>query len=102
MKNLAPAVLVLLLPLICGRHRSPAFGTTPPPIVSVVQSVARERWAAPGKADAVAFGRHFIANPDLLERIRSGYPLARHNRDTFYTFDAQGYTDYPTYSATTN
>ncbi len=54
------------------------------------------------EADAVAFGRHFIANPDLPERIRRGYPLARHNRDTFYTFDAQGYTDYPTYSATTN
>jgi len=55
-----------------------------------------------GEADAVAFGRHFIANPDLPERIRRGYPLARYNRDTFYTFDAQGYTDYPTYSATMN
>jgi len=54
------------------------------------------------EADAVAFGRHFIANPDLPERIRRGYPLARHNRDTFYTFDARGYTDYSTYSATTN
>lgn len=48
-----------------------------------------------GDADAVAFGRHFIANPDLPERIRRGRPLARHDRDTFYTFDARGYTDYP-------
>jgi N-ethylmaleimide reductase len=46
-------------------------------------------------ADAVAFGRHFIANPDLPRRIRDGLPLARHDRDTFYTFDARGYTDYP-------
>jgi membrane fusion protein, multidrug efflux system len=42
MKNLAPTVLVLLLPLICGCHRSPALGTTSPPIVSVVQPVSRE------------------------------------------------------------
>jgi 2,4-dienoyl-CoA reductase-like NADH-dependent reductase (Old Yellow Enzyme family) len=55
-----------------------------------------------GDADAVAFGRHFIANPDLPVRIRRGYPLARHDRDTFYTFDARGYTDYPAYSATAN
>ena len=52
-----------------------------------------------GDADAVAFGRHFIANPDLPVRIRRGYPLARHDRDTFY---ARGYTDYPAYSATAN
>ena len=55
-----------------------------------------------GDADAVAFGRHFIANPDLPVRIRRGYPLARHDRDTFYSFDARGYTDYPAYSATAN
>jgi N-ethylmaleimide reductase len=55
-----------------------------------------------GDADAVAFGRHFIANPDLPTRIRHGYPLARHDRDTFYTFDARGYTDYPPYSPMAN
>jgi hypothetical protein len=35
-------------------------------------------------------------------RIRRGYPLARHDRDTFYPFDARSYTDYPAYSATAN
>ena len=48
-----------------------------------------------GDADLVAFGRHFISNPDLVERIRKGRPLERYDRDTFYTFDARGYTDYP-------
>ncbi len=52
-----------------------------------------------GTLDAVAFGRHFIANPDLPRRIREGLPLAPHNRSTFYTFDAKGYTDYPAYDA---
>ena len=51
-----------------------------------------------GNADLVAFGRHFVANPDLVERIRLGLPLNPYNRDTFYTFDAKGYTDYPFYA----
>jgi N-ethylmaleimide reductase len=50
-----------------------------------------------GDADLVAFGRHFVANPDLPKRIRLGLPLNAYNRDTFYTFDARGYTDYPFY-----
>ena len=48
-----------------------------------------------GDADLVAFGRHFIANPDLPERIRQGLPLTRYDRSTFYGGDARGYTDYP-------
>lgn len=48
-----------------------------------------------GDADLVAFGRHFIGNPDLPERIRNGWPLAAHDRETFYGGDARGYTDYP-------
>jgi N-ethylmaleimide reductase len=51
-----------------------------------------------GAADAVAFGRHFLANPDLPRRIRQSLPLAEHHRETFYTFDAHGYTDYPLYA----
>ena len=43
----------------------------------------------------IAFGRAFIANPDLPERIRSEYDLNKYNRKTFYTHDAIGYTDYP-------
>lgn len=52
-----------------------------------------------GAADAVAFGRHFVSNPDLPDRIRRNLPLAPYDRDTFYTFDARGYTDYPSYTA---
>lgn len=49
-----------------------------------------------GDADLVAFGRHFISNPDLPERLRQGLPLTRYDRSTFYGGDARGYTDYPT------
>jgi NADH:flavin oxidoreductases, Old Yellow Enzyme family len=53
---------------------------------------------AAGKADAVSFGLPFIANPDLVERFRSGAPLAKVDRNNLYTGDgndALGYTDYP-------
>jgi N-ethylmaleimide reductase len=52
-----------------------------------------------GKLDAVAFGKPFIANPDLPERIRDGAPLAEADPATFYTWDAKGYTDYPRHAA---
>ena len=52
---------------------------------------------AKGDADAVAFGRHFVANPDLPKRIKLGAPLNPYDRNTFYTFDARGYIDYPLY-----
>jgi N-ethylmaleimide reductase len=48
-----------------------------------------------GRADAVAFGRQFIANPDLPERLRQGAPLNAYHRATFYGGGAAGYTDYP-------
>lgn len=53
---------------------------------------------AEGKADAASFGYAFITNPDLVERFRTGAPLAKANRATFYTGngdDRVGYTDYP-------
>jgi N-ethylmaleimide reductase len=50
-------------------------------------------------AAAVAFGRYFVSNPDLPKRIQEGLPLTDYDRDTFYTFDARGYTDYPAYAA---
>lgn len=50
---------------------------------------------AAGDADLVAFGRHFISNPDLPERFKRGLPLNAYNRSTFYGGDARGYTDYP-------
>lgn len=48
-----------------------------------------------GACDAVAFGRLYIANPDLPERIRSGSSLNKYNRATFYGGTEKGYTDYP-------
>ena len=48
-----------------------------------------------GIADAVAFGRHFVANPDLPLRIKGGLALTKYDRDTFWTFDSVGYNDYP-------
>jgi N-ethylmaleimide reductase len=50
-----------------------------------------------GDADLVAFGRHFISNPDLPERIKINFPLTSYNRATFYGGDRHGYTDYPFY-----
>lgn len=51
---------------------------------------------AEGRADAVAFGRDFIATPDLPERFRRGLPLNDQDPATFYAGGAEGYTDYPT------
>jgi N-ethylmaleimide reductase len=50
---------------------------------------------AAGHADAIAFGRIFISNPDLPRRLRLGYPLTPYNRATFYGGEEAGYTDYP-------
>jgi N-ethylmaleimide reductase len=50
---------------------------------------------ASGRADLVAFGRPFIANPDLGRRLREGQPWARLDRNTLYGGGPQGYTDYP-------
>lgn len=49
-----------------------------------------------GLADLVAFGRSFIANPDLVERLRKDASLNAPSPETFYTPGAEGYTDYPT------
>lgn len=46
-------------------------------------------------ADLVAFGRPFIANPDLVERLKRGAPLAQLDQATLYGGGAKGYTDYP-------
>ncbi|MDR3454275.1 MAG: alkene reductase [Rhodoferax sp.] len=46
-------------------------------------------------ADLVAFGKTFIANPDLVQRLRQGAPFNEPDRSTFYGGGAKGYTDYP-------
>jgi 2,4-dienoyl-CoA reductase-like NADH-dependent reductase (Old Yellow Enzyme family) len=50
---------------------------------------------ASGAADAVAFGKLFISNPDLVERFRQNAPLNRWDAQTFYAAGPKGYTDYP-------
>ena len=47
-------------------------------------------------ADLVAFGKPFIANPDLVRRLREGAPLNVPDKATFYGGGAKGYIDYPT------
>ncbi|MDO5511744.1 alkene reductase [Corynebacterium sp.] len=54
-----------------------------------------ERLLEFGDADFVGFGRPYIANPDLPERLAAGAPLHRHDRRTFYSGGAEGYLTYP-------
>jgi N-ethylmaleimide reductase len=53
-------------------------------------------------ADLVAFGRPFISNPDLVDRFRNGWPLApSEDMATWFSFEKEGYTDYPVYDIST-
>jgi N-ethylmaleimide reductase len=51
-------------------------------------------------ADLIAFGKPFISNPDLVDRLKKGAPLNDWDKNTFYGGGAKGYTDYPTLKAT--
>jgi N-ethylmaleimide reductase len=55
-----------------------------------------EAWLRQGKADLIAFGREFLANPDLPERFRERVALNPGDPSTYYGGGAKGYTDYPT------
>jgi N-ethylmaleimide reductase len=55
-----------------------------------------EEWLEEGRADLIAFGRRFLANPDLPERFRLRAPLNPDDPSTYYGGGAKGYTDYPT------
>lgn len=63
-----------------------AGGYTPELAVDAVSS---------SKVDAVSFGRYFISNPDLPERIKQNIALTKYDRSTFYGGGEKGYTDYP-------
>jgi NADPH2 dehydrogenase len=78
-----------------------AWGTERPAIVAGGYSAesAREATSAggiyEGRKVAIAFGRHYVSNPDLVFRVREGVPLAPYDRTTFYEVGAKkGYTDY--------
>ena len=58
-----------------------------------------EKQLAAGAADLIAFGKPFISNPDLVERLKTGAPLNDWDKNTFYGGGAKGYTDYPTLAA---
>ena len=62
------------------------------------RDLANETIAA-GEADMIAFGRHFIGNPDLVERLRRNAPLFDAPQEAYYGGGAQGYTDFPTLEA---
>jgi N-ethylmaleimide reductase len=83
---------------IAAQHLRPKFSRT---LIAAggFTPASAEAIVSLGDADLVAFGRHFISNPDLPERIRQGLPLTRYDRSTFYGGDARGYTDYPTAEA---
>jgi len=55
------------------------------------------RLIAEGSADLIAFGRPYIANPDLVQRFAAGAPLAEVDWETVYASGAHGYSDYSTY-----
>ncbi|MFI6662706.1 alkene reductase [Streptomyces sp. NPDC050523] len=55
-----------------------------------------DHWLGPG-ADLISFGRAFIANPDLVERLRTGLPIAPVDEATYYQGGDAGYSSYPAY-----
>lgn len=78
---------------VCGLFRDAFSG----PLIASggFTKASAEALIASGHADAVAFGRSFIANPDLPYRLSIDAPLNPYNRATFYGGGAEGYTDYP-------
>jgi len=58
--------------------------------LETAEAALRDGWA-----DAVAFGKAFVANPDLPERLRTGAPLTPPHPETFYAHGPEGYVDYP-------
>ena len=74
---------------------NPTVPMTPPR----VERAAADRWLGLG-ADVVAFGRAYLSNPDLVERLRLGLPLAPDDEATWYQGGDEGYLTYPAYRHT--
>jgi N-ethylmaleimide reductase len=93
------AYLAVFEPLAGGPRHSPAMRRAFGGAFIVnggYDATTAEAALAMGDADLVAFGRPFIANPDLPERIAKGAPWSAPDPSTFYGGGAKGYTDYPT------
>jgi len=88
-------------PALDDDYRRALRAAHPGPIVGAgsYDLAKAERLLGAGLVDAAAFGRSFIANPDLPRRLADGLPLNPPRPETFYGGDAEGYTDYPAYGA---
>lgn len=107
-QDLGLAYLHVIEPIAAGFMERPAN-----PVIARVRVIFRgaiiqngsfdgataEACVAADQADAVSFGRPYIANPDLVTRLCHGLPLAEANMDNAYVGEAQGYTDYPCWVA---
>jgi N-ethylmaleimide reductase len=85
--------------LVALRHAWPgALVVNPAVPLSPKQSdrAAADHWLGLG-ADLISFGRAFLANPDLVDRLRTGAPIAPADESTFYTGGDAGYLTYPTH-----
>ncbi len=93
----APKPLPATIESICSNFRAAGSGA-----IILSGGYERERAEADlqsGDADLVAFGRPYIANPDLVERMSNNNEIATPDKETFYTPGATGYTDYSRFSA---
>jgi 2,4-dienoyl-CoA reductase-like NADH-dependent reductase (Old Yellow Enzyme family) len=79
-----------ILPLLKYRFNGPIIANEGFTKESAQEAISQ------GWADAVAFGNDYIANPDLVERLRNDAPLSTGHADTTYTHGAEGYLDSPT------
>lgn len=79
-----------MVELIREKYRGPLI------IAGGFDQDSAEVWLDQGKADLIAFGRKFLANPDLPERFRQRAPLNADDPTTYYGGGAKGYVDYPT------
>jgi N-ethylmaleimide reductase len=105
------AYLHIIRPVVSGNIESEAGRLVRDPVLDVrprfrgrvivaggIEIAEAEHLIESGLADAVAFGRWFVANPDLPDRLRNGWPLNDADRATFYTPGREGYVDYPAFA----
>ena len=88
----APAVPAALKAELRGLFKGPFI------LAGGLDRDSAEQALAEGRADLIGFGRPFLANPDLVARMKAGVALNAPDMATFYTADAKGYTDYPTWA----